>query len=41
MKTSFITLHFPKNEGNFKTFITSEIIQKSIIYKTPIQYPNS
>jgi len=30
----------PKNAGNFKTFITSEVIQKSIIYKTPIQYPN-
>jgi len=23
--------------GNFKTFITSEVIQKSLIYETPIQ----
>jgi len=41
MKTLIYYTSLPKNAGNFKTFITSEVIQKSIIYKAPIQYPNS
>ena len=31
----------PKNAENFKTFLTSEVIQKSIIYETPIQIHKS
>ena len=41
MKTLIYYTSLPKSVGNFKTFITSKVIQKSIIYETPIQNPNS
>jgi len=41
MKTLIYYTSLPKSVGNFKTFITSKVIKKSIMYKAPIQYPNS
>jgi len=41
MKTSFIILHFPKTREILKHLLIGSYSKKSIIYETPIQYPNS
>jgi len=41
MKTSFIILRFPKTREILKHLLVGSYPKKSIIYETPIRYPNS